>query len=89
MSMSYVISILVFLLGLFVILGFIWYVHPFKAMTWFFHGILGWHKPDDGDEYYDGCSFIPDVDSVTNPSCRIPKEIGSPIWMSRKRDIRK
>ena len=57
MSMSYVFSILVFLVGLLVILGFIWYVHPFKVMTWFYHGILGWHKPDDGDEYYDGCSF--------------------------------
>ena len=31
--------------------------------------------------------FIPDADSVTNPSCRIPKGIGTPIWMSRKSDI--
>ena len=33
--------------------------------------------------------FIPDADSVTNPSCKIPKGIGSPIWMNRKRDISK
>lgn len=87
--MLYVFSILGFLLGLLWILGFIWYVHPFKAMTWFYHGILEWHKPDDGMNTMMDVVFIPDADSVTNPSCRIPKGIGSPIWMNRKRDIRK
>ena len=35
--------------------GVIWYVHPYKAMSWFYHDILGWHKPDSS-RYYDGCS---------------------------------
>lgn len=36
--------------------GLIWWVHPFKALTWFYHGILGWHKPDDKVSF-NGCSF--------------------------------
>lgn len=35
--------------------GVIWYVHPYKAMSWFYHDILGWSKPDNS-RYYDGCS---------------------------------
>lgn len=23
----------------------IWCVRPYKAMTWFYHDILGWHEP--------------------------------------------
>lgn len=87
--MLYVFSILGFLLGLLWILGFIWYVHPFKAMTWFYHGILEWHNRMMGMNTMMDVVFIPDADSVTNPSCRIPKGIGSPIWMNRKRDISK
>lgn len=25
--------------------GIIWLIHPYKTMTWFYHDILGWHKP--------------------------------------------
>lgn len=35
--------------------GLLWLVHPFKAGKWFFHDIMGWHKPDETYSY-DGCS---------------------------------
>nr|DAU60314.1 MAG TPA: 50S ribosomal subunit [Caudoviricetes sp.] len=35
--------------------GVIWCVRPYKAMSWFYHDILGWHKTDSS-RYYDGCS---------------------------------
>lgn len=38
------------------LIGIIWYIHPFKAMTWFYHDIMGWHKPDDSVGF-DGASF--------------------------------
>ena len=25
-------------------------------MKWYYHGILGWHVPDDGEQNFDGCS---------------------------------
>lgn len=44
------------------ILGLIWYKYPFKAMTWFYHGIIGWHKPTidfhfDGKDFTSKCRF--------------------------------
>lgn len=45
-------AILTFLL----IIGVIWFFHPFKAMTWFYHGLLGWHKPD-GKMSFDGANI--------------------------------
>lgn len=36
--------------------GIIYLIHPFKFLAWFYHGILGWHKPDK-TQYNDGCSF--------------------------------
>lgn len=35
--------------------GLIWLAHPFKLGTWFFHDILGWHKPN-GELTFDGLS---------------------------------
>lgn len=35
--------------------GIIWLVHPFKLGTPFFHGILGWHRPN-GELTFDGLS---------------------------------
>lgn len=39
------------------ILGLIWYKYPFKAMTWFYHGIIGWHKPTK-EFHYNGNFFV-------------------------------
>lgn len=35
--------------------GLIWIAHPFKAGKWFFHDILGRHRPDD-ETTFDGLS---------------------------------
>lgn len=52
-------AIIVFIVvGLFFIhwlAGIIWLIRPYKAGNWFWHDIMGWHKPDESD-YYDGCS---------------------------------
>ena len=37
------------------IVSLIWLAHPFKAGGWFFHDILGWHKPN-GALTFDGLS---------------------------------
>lgn len=53
------ITIMLVLSGISVIIyaiGLIWYAHPFKALTWFYHDIMGWHKPDTKIGY-DGTSF--------------------------------
>lgn len=47
------------------IAGLIWLAHPFKAGVWFFHDILGWHKPDN-ETMFDGCS--------THSHCRFCKQ---------------
>lgn len=36
--------------------GIIYLIHPFKCLAWFYHGILGWHKPDK-TQFNDDCSF--------------------------------
>ena len=38
------------------ICGIIYLIHPFKFLTWFYHGALHWHRPDE-TEFNDGCSF--------------------------------
>lgn len=40
----------------------IWYIHPYKALTWLCHDIMGWHKPDhtrsfDGLSDHSHCIF--------------------------------
>lgn len=37
------------------IMGVVWLIHPYRMMTWFFHDLLGWHKPNER-ESFDGCS---------------------------------
>lgn len=37
------------------IAGIVWLAHPFKLGTWFFHNILGWHRPND-EQSFDGLS---------------------------------
>lgn len=32
---------------LFYIASVIWYARPYKALTWLFHDIFGWHVPGD------------------------------------------
>lgn len=27
-------------------LGMVWRIRPYNAMTWFFHDIFGWYKPN-------------------------------------------
>ena len=34
-----------------------WYVRPFKALTWLYHDILQWHRPDDS-YFFDGVNDI-------------------------------
>lgn len=41
-----IIFIILSLLLIVWILGMIWYRRPFKAMTWLYHDIFGWHKPN-------------------------------------------
>lgn len=44
-------------IGVFIyIIGFIWYAHTIKALNWFYHDIMGWHKPDEKIGF-DGASF--------------------------------
>lgn len=35
--------------------GLIWLARPYVFGTWFFHDILGWHKPN-GETTFDGLS---------------------------------
>lgn len=49
------IKILLGLLFLLWVMGVVWRIHPYRMMTWFFHGLLGWHKPDE-QKSFDGCS---------------------------------
>lgn len=40
----------------------VWWIHPYKALNWFCHDILGWHKPDhtysfDGVSDHSHCRF--------------------------------
>ena len=44
------------------ILGMVWHIRPFNAMTWLFHDIFGWHKPNhhiwsDGFNNLSYCRF--------------------------------
>lgn len=52
------INIMLAICGLFLIqwvAGLIWLAKPYKLGTWFFHDIMGWHKPSDIHSF-DGCS---------------------------------
>ena len=33
-----------------------WCIRPFKALTWWYHDILGWHRPN-GDCFFDGTNI--------------------------------
>lgn len=54
-----VVTVMLILSGIGVIIyiiGFIWYAHPFKALNWLYHDIMGWHKPNEKIGF-DGASF--------------------------------
>lgn len=34
----------------------IWWIRPYKALNWLCHDLMGWHKPDEHNEF-DGCSI--------------------------------
>ena len=55
MSLFEIFIVILFLLWL---SGTIWCVHPYKAMTWFYHDILGWHEPIEEKTFnrYSVCS---------------------------------
>lgn len=40
-----IIFIILSLLLFVYMLGMIWSIRPFEAMTWLYHDIFGWHKP--------------------------------------------
>lgn len=47
--------IILSILGIELIAGIVWCIKPYKAMSWLYHDIMGWHKPNN--KYYnDGCS---------------------------------
>lgn len=54
-TIKIIMLILFALINALVIAGSIWWIKPYRAMTWFFHGVLGWHKPND-ITWSDGCS---------------------------------
>lgn len=37
------------------LLQVIWWIHPYKALNWLCHDLMGWHKPDNTYSF-DGCS---------------------------------
>lgn len=52
-------SILIYIFILLMVLctlEFIYLIHPFKFLVWFYHGVLGRHRPDE-TIFNDGCSF--------------------------------
>lgn len=52
----YIFIVLVSLCALSWIGGIIYLIHPFKFLVWFYHDIMGWHKPNDS-HFNDGCSM--------------------------------
>ena len=51
----YVFITLILLYVLSWICGAIYLIHPFKFLAWFYHDVIGWHKPDNSS-FSDGCS---------------------------------
>lgn len=46
--------------------GIIYLIHPFKFLAWFYHGVLGWHKPDK-TQFNDGWgSTITKIGNIIN-----------------------